>query len=55
LEIRARPGPGDLRSDNINYNHIALDPAALGPHILDYEFAIQDLLNLVETKAAAMP
>ncbi len=55
LEIRARPGPGDLRSDDINYNHIALDPAALGTHILDYEFAIQDLINLVETKAASMP
>jgi len=55
LEIRARPEVGDLRTDPINYGHVALAPSFLGTHILDYSFATENLVDLVETKAAAMP
>jgi pimeloyl-ACP methyl ester carboxylesterase len=55
LEIRARPGIGDVRTDPVNYGDLVLSPAALGTHILDYHFVMGDLVDLVETKAAAMP
>jgi len=55
LEIRARPGVGDLRTDTINYDHIALDPSFLGTHVLDWSFPTGELMDLVEMKAAAMP
>jgi hypothetical protein len=55
LEISATPGPGDLRQDPILYTSIALSPALLGTHILDYSWPMRDLLSLVQTKAAAMP
>ena len=55
LEISATPGPGDLRTDPVLYTSVALSPALLGTHILDYSWPMRDLLNLVQTKAAAMP
>ena len=55
LRIRPLPGGGDVRTDDIDYDHVALDPGFLGTHVLDYEFAMGDLQSLVATKAAAMP
>jgi len=55
LEIRVRPDPGDMRTDPISYTHPALSPSLLGTHILDYSWALGDLIRLVQTKAAAMP
>ncbi len=55
LEIRVRPGPGDLRENQVPFNHLVLAPGFLGTHILDYNFALGDLIELVELKAAAMP
>jgi hypothetical protein len=54
LEIRVRPGPGDLRTNPILFVHPALDPSFLGTHILDWSFPLGDLIDLVETKAAQM-
>ena len=54
LEIRVRPGPGDVRTNPVNFNALALNPALLGTHILDYNFAMADLLALTEAKIAAM-
>jgi hypothetical protein len=53
LEIRVRPGPGDVRTNPVNWNALALNPSFLGTHILDYNFAMADLLDLVEAKIAA--
>ena len=55
LEIRVRPGPGDVRTNPVNFNALALNPSILGTHILDYNFAMADLLALTEAKIAAMP
>ena len=55
LEISVVHGPGDLRQDPVLYTSVALSPALLGTHILDYTWPMRDLLNLVQTKAAAMP
>jgi pimeloyl-ACP methyl ester carboxylesterase len=55
LEIRPRPGVGDVRADLVNYGDPVLSPALLGTHILDYHFVMGDLVDLVEAKAAAMP
>jgi DUF3089 family protein len=55
LEIRMRPQVGDQRTNPINFDHLVLDPARLGTHILDYAFPLGDLKALVATKAAAMP
>ena len=54
LEIRIRPGPGDLRTNRIRFSHPALAPSFLGTHILDWSFPLGDLIDLVETKAAQM-
>lgn len=55
LEIRIRPAPGDLRENPILFTHPALAPSFLGTHILDYNFPMGDLIELVDTKIAAMP
>jgi hypothetical protein len=54
LEIRVRPGPGDVRTNPVNLNAVALHPAILGTHILDYNFAMGDLLDVMAAKVAAM-
>ncbi|MFQ5515577.1 MAG: DUF3089 domain-containing protein [Myxococcota bacterium] len=55
LEIRVRPGPGDVRLNLIPFDRPILSPGFLGTHILDYTFVLGDLIRLVELKAAAMP
>ena len=56
LEIRVPPtDPNDERENLIPFDHILFDPGFLGTHILDFHFAMGDLIELVETKAAAMP
>lgn len=54
LAIDAEPLAGDTREDWIKYEGLVLQPAALGTHILDLQFAQGDLIRLVETKAARM-
>jgi hypothetical protein len=55
LQISVTPGPGDLRTNPVPFTAIVLNPGLLGTHILDYNWAMEDLLGLVQTKAAAMP
>jgi hypothetical protein len=55
LEIRVTPGVGDLRTNAIPFDHVVLAPSFLGTHVLDYNFALEDLLAQVETRAAALP
>jgi len=55
LEIRFRPGVGDLRTNQINLDHPALYPGFLGTHILDYNFTLGDLLAQVAGRAANLP
>ncbi len=55
LEVSVSPGPGDLRQNLVPFDNGVLSPAFLGTHILDYSWTMGDLLNLVQTKAAAMP
>ncbi len=53
LEIRVAPSdPNDERVNLMPFDHFIFDPSFLGTHILDYHFAMGDL---VELKAAAMP
>jgi len=55
LEIRVTPGVGDQRTNPIPFDHPVLAPNFLGTHVLDYNFALEDLLAQVETRAAALP
>lgn len=55
LKISVTPGAGDLRTNPIPFTHPVLSPALLGTHILDWSWAMGDLLALVGTKAANMP
>ena len=55
LEVSVTPGPGDLRQNPVPFGNFVLAPSLLGTHILDYNWAMGDLLTLVQTKAAMMP
>jgi DUF3089 family protein len=55
LEISVDPAPGDQRQNPIPFDNPILSPAFLGTHILDYGWAMGDLVGLVGTKAAQMP
>jgi len=54
LRIAVEPGPGDQRVNPIPFDNPVLSPAFLGTHILDYNFAMGDLIRLVQDKAAAL-
>ena len=56
LEIRVSPtDPNDQRENEVPFGNPLFSPAFLGTHILDYNFPMGDLVELVEVKAAAMP
>ena len=56
LEIRVAPtDPNDARENQVPFDNGLFDPAFLGTHILDYNFPMGDMVELVEVKAAAMP
>jgi len=56
LEIRVAPAdPNDARENQVAFDSPVFAPSFLGTHILDFHFAMGDLIELVETKAAAMP
>lgn len=54
LEIAAEPAAGDQRLNPIPFDHGILQPGLLGLHILDYNFAMGDLIRLVRQKAAVL-
>ncbi len=55
LEVSVSPAPGDQRQNPVPFDSGILSPSFLGTHILDYSWAMGDLVNLVQTKAVSMP
>lgn len=53
LELRERPAAGDTRTNPVPLDAALFDPGFVGLHVLDYNFALGDLLRVVEAKAAA--
>lgn len=53
LAVAVDPAPGDVRTNPIDFELPLLDPGFLGLHVLDYNFAMQELLDVVAAKAAA--
>lgn len=51
LAIDVAPGPGDVRTNPIDFAAPLLSPSVLGLHVLDYNFVLGDLLDLVALKA----
>ena len=54
LQVGIEPASGDQRLNPINFTHPVLSPGGLGTHILDYSWAMGDLIELVQQKAAAL-
>lgn len=54
LAILVDPAEGDVRQNSIDFEHPLYDPGFLGLHVLDFNFPQQELLTLVEQKAAAL-
>jgi hypothetical protein len=54
LEIRVRPEAGDVRTNPVPFDNILFDPSFLGTHVVDYNWAMGDLLDLVAAKATAL-
>ena len=48
------PLPGDQRTNPIPFTNLVLAPSILGTHMLDYNWAMGDLLALVAAKEAAL-
>jgi DUF3089 family protein len=53
LAISEQPHGNDMRTGPIDFAQPLFNPSFLGLHVLDYNFAQQDLLDLVAAKAAA--
>ena len=54
LAMTETPPPGDGRTSPIRFSSLWLRSAALGLHLLDYQFAQGDLIDLVAERAAAL-
>lgn len=54
LSISVEPGPGDMRGNPVDFEQPLLSPAFLGLHVFDYNFALDELMELVAIKAEAM-
>ena len=54
LELAVEPGPGDVRQNPVPFDHPLFGPALLGTHVVDYNFGIGDMIDLVQQKAAAL-
>nr|WP_276599253.1 DUF3089 domain-containing protein [Nannocystis sp. SCPEA4] len=53
LAVSIEPDPGDVRTNPIDFEAPLFAPAFLGLHVLDYNFALQELLDLAAAKAEA--
>lgn len=53
LAVTVEPAQGDVRKNPIDFTAPLFSPDFLGLHVLDYNFALQDLLDIVAAKAAA--
>src|SRR5262249_29536489 len=54
LELAVEPGPGDVRQNPVPFDHTLFRPDLLGPHVVDYNCGIGDMIDLVQQKAAAL-
>jgi hypothetical protein len=54
LAISAEPAAGDVRTNPVDFAQPLLDPGFLGLHVLDYNFPLDELMELVAVKAQAM-
>lgn len=54
LALTVEPGPGDVRENPVDFALPLLNPALLGLHVFDYDFPLDELMELVAIKAAAM-
>jgi pimeloyl-ACP methyl ester carboxylesterase len=54
LAISLAPEPSDIRQNPVDFANPLLSPNILGLHVLDYNFPIAELLELVEIKAEAL-
>jgi hypothetical protein len=50
LKVGFEPAAGDVRLNPIDFSHGVLAPAGLGTHIIDYNFAVGDLIELIRIK-----
>jgi hypothetical protein len=55
LEVGVEPLGEDTRENLIPFDAAIFSPSFLGLHVLDYNFALGDLMMLVDAKAAALP
>jgi hypothetical protein len=53
LAASAAPAADDMRTNPVDFENPLFGPGFLGLHVLDYNLAMEDLLALVEAKAAA--
>lgn len=53
LAAGVAPAMGDQRTNPVDFTNPLFGPAFLGLHVLDYNLAMEDLLALIEAKAAA--
>ena len=53
LAISVDAEPNDMRTNPVDFASALFNPGFLGLHVLDYDFAMQDLLDQVAAKAAA--
>jgi hypothetical protein len=54
LQIGYTPEAGDQRQNRIPFDNALFSPSILGTHVLDYNWALGDLIDLVQRKAAAL-
>ncbi|MCY0993475.1 DUF3089 domain-containing protein [Nannocystis sp. ILAH1] len=53
LAVAPEPDDGDVRTDPVDVTAPLFAPGFLGLHVLDYNYALQDLLDAAAAKAAA--
>lgn len=53
LAVAPDPAPGDVRVDPIDVGAPLFSPEFLGMHVFDYNYAMQDILDIVAAKAEA--
>ncbi|WAS89963.1 DUF3089 domain-containing protein [Nannocystis punicea] len=53
LAVALEPDADDVRTNPVDFTAPLFAPGFLGLHVLDYNFALQDLLDLAAAKAAA--
>lgn len=53
LAVTVDPAPSDVRTNPIDFDAPLFSPDFLGLHVLDYNFAMDDLLQVIASKAAA--